>query len=296
MKSTEKIKNVFLTVLTAVLSVAVVSCGNTAEEKTESSIPESTVSELTTEPTETAEVTAEVTEPETEIETQPETAEEITVSETDENDENEVGIPTNGELIEMINQAFGIMTDGTSEGNFQSAKDWDIIDQNADIDENAPITAEFLVCSAMRATGFVSGDSSMAEIIETALNTGVIDDIDISGIDLTESADIVEKAKYAWSHQEFENEIHVELADGVVDLNGIITADDFTIDGDTVKLPSSLAESIKEGTVYILPKNPDTGEGGAYKAQSVTTDDSGMIEIKSVPAGFLEVYRGIASN
>ena len=110
------------------------------------------------------------------------------------------------------------------------------------------------------------------------------------------AADIVEKAKDAWIHQEFDKEVHVELADGVIDLTGVIGADEYTIEGDTVKLPSAAADSITEGTVYILPKNPDTGEGGAYKAESITVDDSGMVTIKSAPAGFLEVYSGVISN
>ena len=304
MKSKQIFKIILPISLTAALSL--VSCGSeTSSENssssdtkiTETQNTEPETQEMTTEEiTEIQEITSaeEISVEETSVEetSAPETAEE----ETENAEITEISnIPTNAELISMINKAFSIINDGTDEGNFQAAKDWDIID-STDIHADAPITPDFLISSAMRATGFVDSSSSMAEILESALQHGVINSLDISEITPANAEDIIEKAKYAWSHEEFDNNIHVELADGVVDLTEVITPDDYTIDGNTIKISTDNAELIKEGTVYILPKNPETKEGGAYKAQSVTFDEAGMLTIESVPAEFTEVYSGIVSN
>lgn len=260
-----------------------------AETPQEETTEEETEAEAETE-------TEEETEPE--AETEEETEEEVTEEATEEEAEPEEqeavgGIPTNGELLAMINSAFGIMTDNTVEGNIQAAKDWDIIDENAVIDADAEITAEFLISASMRATGFVTGSSTMTEILECALQSGVIEDTELSASKLSQAADIVEKAKYAWVHQEFDNEIHVELCDGVIDLTNM--TGEYSINGNVIVLPSEYAENIDAGTVFILPKD-ETGQGGAYKADLITDNGDGSITIQGNPAEFLEVYKKITTN
>lgn len=277
------------------LAAALTGCGSTG---TETEIISKLVTEAPTETetsteviTEAVETTEETTEESTEAETEPETFA-VVEQETDA-PENTADIPTNAELLAMINSAFGIMTDNSVEGNIQAAKDWDIIGENDVVDPNACISAEFLISASMRATGFVTGNSTMAEILECALQRGVITDTDLTDDKLAQASDIVEKAKYAWAHQEFNNEIHVELCDGVIDLTNM--TDNFLISGDTVILPSEYAEGIEQNTVYILPKD-ESGQGGAYKAQTITDNGDGSITISGTPAEVFEVYKSITSN
>ena len=279
-----------------VLLAAVLSETGCGAISTESEVPVSDVAteaQVATELPTTKEMTLEEeTTAKTEEETVPETEEMISEN-SEEADITANEIPTNGELLSMINNAFGIMTDNTVDGNIQAAKDWDIISESDAIDADAKITVEFLISASMRATGFVTGSSTMTEIIECAVQSGVIESTDLSAFKLSQASEIVEKAKYAWAHQEFNNEIHVELCDGVVDLTDMTGS--YLIKGDVVVLPSEYAEGIEVNTVYILPKD-DSGQGGAYKANTITDNGDGSITIQGTPAEISEVYQTIASS
>lgn len=278
-----------MTALAALLLAAALTGCSTAETESVTSVPDAVTEAQTEAPTGEAETTEAPTEAETEPETE-EPATEEPETEPEEVPEAAADVLTNGELLAMINSAFGIMTDNTFEGNVQGAKAWDIIGENDVIDADAAITAEFLISASMRATGFVTGNSTMAEIIECALQTGVITDADLSADLPGQAAEIVERAKHAWAHQEFDEEIHVELCEGVIDLTNM--TGDFTINGNTVVLPSEYAEGIEQNTVYILPKD-DAGQGGAYKAQTITDNGDGSITITGTPADVFEVYQSI---
>ena len=262
---------------------------------------ESSVTEVPENPTEA--ITEGITEKETEAKTEAVTeapTEETTEEETEIPTEEEVSISdsatmTNIDLIRIINQAFGMITDGTDESEITVAQDWDIIDSDFELDRNAPITKEFLISSVVRATGFKDGSASFSEIVICAVEKGIIDTPNLDAIDLADAVEIVEKAESAWSHQEFDNEISVTLCDGVIDLSQELSISDFTIDGESITISGEFSSEIKEGTVFILPKNPNTGEGGAYKAESVTDNGFGIL-IKAKPADFMEVYAEISSN
>ncbi|MDE5770742.1 MAG: hypothetical protein K2I06_03780 [Ruminococcus sp.] len=263
------IRKRFIVIAVAVGMMSLVSCGEETESSSASEV--TTVAETTSEEVTEAETVEETTEEETEPETEAETEEE-TVSEEDEH------ILTNAELLSLINNTFGMVSDGTFETDLQVAKDWDIVDGDAETDPEAEITAEFLISASMRATGIVTGENSMDEIIDCAVEKGVIESTDLSAIDLSKAVDIVNNAYYAWTHQEFDTEINVELADGVIDLNGVISADECEIDGNTIKIPSDFAEKITGGTVFIVPD--DTPDGTAYMADTVTDNGDGTITIK----------------
>lgn len=271
--------------------VACVSCGAETESsstaETSSSVAETT--ETATEPETEPETTIES---ETVTETEATTKSEIT---TEPESEEETGeVIKNSELLSLINNLFGMTSDGVFENDLQTAKDWDIVDPDVEIDPDAEITAEFLVTASMRATGIVTGDDSVEDIINCAVEKGVIDSTDLSAIDLSKAVDVVEKAKYAWTHQEFDNEISVELADGVIDLTGRMSVDDFEIDGNTIKLPAEFAGEITDGTVFILPDNSsEISDGTAYVADMITDNGDGTITINGYPADFTQVYGSI---
>lgn len=287
-----------LAAVIALMTTLVVGCGDESsvsdsETVAETEIQTETQTEAQTE-VQTETETETQTETQTEVQTEAPSSEIITTEETTADTETADVSCTNIELVKMINSAFGIITDGTDEGELKASQDWDIIDK--DINPDSEITPEFLISSVMRATGFVSGESDISEIIACALEKGVIDDENLENIDMNNYAEIVQKAKYSWVHQDIDTEIHVELCDGVIDFNGVINVEDITYDGDSIKIPSEYAKDISSGTVFVLPKNPDTGEGGAYKANTVTTDESGFTIIQGVPAEIQEVYKSISSN
>lgn len=286
-------KRFALAMIISLMTAAITfGCGNSADDNTSPSLPENSV--------------ADTTEPETEVETEAKTeavtieqAEEVTTEaetepETDVNTEEVNEVMTNGELLRMINDAFGMFNDKTFEADVETAKNWDIIDADAVIDENAPITAEFLVSASMRATGIVNGDSTMEEITASAVANNVIDEPDISAVDLSKATEIVEKAQEAWMYPNFETNISVELADGVLDLTEKIPADVVKYNGESIEIPSEYTEDIEAGMVFILPKN-DAGEGGAYTAQAVVTIN-GSTTITGIPASIEEVYGSIKSE
>ena len=74
-------------------------------------------------------------------------------------------------------------------------------------------------------------------------------------------------------------------------IQDVITADDWTINGDVIEMSETAAKDISSGTVFILPKKT-TGEGGAYKATAVVTTN-GNVSITATPADVAEVYGSI---
>ncbi|MBO5104669.1 MAG: hypothetical protein J6B74_06390 [Ruminococcus sp.] len=275
--------------LTAILIIAgmmsFVSCSESESPSTsETSSAETTTVEMITEAETEATSAEEVTE---EISEEVETEAESEGTETEENGH----VLTNAELLSLINNTFGMVSDGTFESDLQVAQDWDVVDADAITDSEAEITAELLVSASMRATGMVTGESSMDEIINLAVEKGVIESDDLSAVDLSKAVDVVNKAYDAWINQDFDTELNVELADGVVDLTGTLSAEECTVSDGTIILPSTVAEQITAGTVFIVPD--DTVDGTAYKADAVTDNGDGTITVASSPAGFEEVYGSI---
>ncbi len=290
------IKKKIIAIAVIVGLVSMVSCGSepgTSSVSESSSIAETTA-EVTVPETE-EETTVEATKPETEEVTEPEetTSAELDTEEDDEEEEREV--LSNAELLSLINNLFGMTSDGNFENDLQTAKDWDIVDTDAQIDPDAEITAEFLVSASMRATGIVTGSDSIDDIVSCAVEKNIIDSTDLSTIDLSKAVDVVEKAKSVWANQDFGTEVHVELADGVIDLTSILSTSDFETDGDTIRMPSVFAEDIQEGTVFILPDDSSPiSDGKAYVADGITDNGDGTITIKGSPADFTQVYGSIS--
>lgn len=266
-------KKLILAAVIAAMSLSAVSCGNstTPDDSSSSTAETTTVEETTAEETTTVETATE----------EPTTEEEATTEAVTEA-EKEGGIPTNQELLRNIISSFGILSNGSFEDDVLQARKWNIIGATEELMADAPVTAEFLVSACVRAGSFADLDASLDDIVKIAMEKGFIDDADLSKIDLTKAAEFVEKTSYAWKHQTFDNEVNVTLADGVIDLSNVISADDWSIDGDTITLSPEAAKEIKSGSVFILPKK-STGEGGAYKAKAVV-ELADNVQISASPA------------
>lgn len=284
-------KKIVLAMVISVLASMTAGCGNDEGNSAEPSLPESSVADTTEAETETETET----EPETEAPTEEITTEPETEPETTAISEETADIMTVGELIVKINEKFGMGVGESFEENLETVKSWDIVDADAELDENAPFTAEFLISSAMRATGFVDGTSSIDEIMECAVNYGVIDIADISAVDISKADEIVEKAYNAWLNPNFDTNISVVLAEGVIDLTSIIPAEEITYtDGTSVSFPAEYADGLEADTVVILPD--DTVDGTAYKITAIVITADNVANLTITPASIEEVYDSIISE
>lgn len=282
-------KKIVLAMVISVLASMTAGCGNDEGNSAEPSLPESSVADTTEAETEPE------TEPETEAPTEEITTEPETEPETTAISEETADIMTVGELIVKINEKFGMGVGESFEENLETVKSWDIVDADAELDENAPFTAEFLISSAMRATGFVDGTSSIDEIMECAVNYGVIDIADISAVDISKADEIVEKAYNAWLNPNFDTNISVVLAEGVIDLTSIIPAEEITYtDGTSVSFPAEYADGLEADTVVILPD--DTVDGTAYKITAIVITADNVANLTITPASIEEVYDSIISE
>ncbi|MCM1133308.1 MAG: hypothetical protein NC340_07525 [Ruminococcus flavefaciens] len=283
-------KKFALAVIISVLASVAVGCGNTEGSSSAPDLPENSVADTTEAPTEpeTEPETTEATEPETTATTEEVTTEAVTEPISDD-------VMTVGEMVYNIDVTFGM--GGTPDdfaGNLSSAQAWDIIDTDNVPDETAPVTAELLISSAMRATGFVNGTSTLDEILECAVSYGVIDSADISAVDVAKADEIIEKAYDAWLHPNFETNISVVLADGVVDLTNVIPFDEITYADGTVSFPAEYADGLEAGTVAILPD--DTMDGTAYKITAIVVTADNVADLTITPASIEEVYGSIISE
>lgn len=199
-----------------------------------------------------------------------------------------------GEWLAMVNDAFGMQVDETSEtGELDAAKEWGVIGEDEEIDADAPVDDRFVTSTLMRAAGYASPDSSDQDVINAAIQHGVISDPNASLTDPGQAIDSLKKAQDSWSHQTFEEHFDVQLVDGVYNFTETINVDDINISGGDVVIPSEYAGSLSKDSVYVLPKDKETGKGGAYKVLSVVNHGDGTTTVKSVPAKMEEVYKKV---
>ena len=257
----------FLLALTAV-TASFAACGEKDESSVSSSKAETTTVSETVSTSESTTETTTTTEEATEAETTTEALE----------------IPSNSDVLDLIISEFGIISLDSSKDNVAVAKEWSIIAENAEIDAEAEATSEFVISAAMCATGFVTPDASLDDILKCAVEKEVIKTADISEVDAGKYYDIIQAAKHSWAHQSFENKTDITLQEGVLDFSNELSAGDYTINGDSIELPAEYAEKLEAGSVFILPEDSAAGTGGAYKAESITILGDGKLVVKSSKA------------
>ncbi len=124
------------------------------------------------------------------------------ITETEQSDEESEDGMTNRQFLRLINDAFGIYSDESFEDDVKEAKLWNIIDADAEIDENGLVTPEFLISVTMIATGYVDNTALMNDILNCAVKYKVIEKADISSVEVNNAYEIVESAKHAWLYPE----------------------------------------------------------------------------------------------
>ena len=204
------------------------------------------------------------------------------------------GTITNSEWLSMVNDAFGMQDEQAPEDDVEKAKEWGVIGQDEVVDMDAPLDNQFATKTLMRATGFVDTSASEQDVIQSAIDKGVID----QNKDLTNPQNAIEalsNASEAWSKQTFDYSDNTAYAEGVQDFREQISADNVKINGSgsSVIMPSEYAKGLKTDSVYILPPDEEYTEGRAMKALSVTDNHDGTSTVSSVPAELNELYSKI---
>lgn len=200
------------------------------------------------------------------------------------------GTITNGEWLEMVNDAFGMQVDENAEdGELDAARDWGVIGEDEEIDKNAPVDDKFVTSTLMRASGFADADSTDEEIINAAIEHGVISSPDAIISDPQQAVESLATAQNEWMTQEFEEHRNIELVEGVQNFSETMNVADFKVTSDGVTIPSEYARNLAQDSVFIVPKNSD-GEGGAYKVVAKVDNGDGTVSVKSVPAAPEEIY------
>lgn len=201
------------------------------------------------------------------------------------------GVLTNGEWLAMVNDAFGMQVDEESEtGELDAAKEWGVVGEDESIDLNAPVDDRFVTTSLMRAAGYVDTSASDQDVINAAIQHGVISDANSSVSNPAQAVASLAAAQDSWINQEIVQHEEINLQDNVVNYTGEISVSDIEISNDGVTIPSMYAVGLEKDSVFILPKDEATGEGGAYKTISTIDNGDGTTTVKSVPADFTEIY------
>lgn len=204
------------------------------------------------------------------------------------------GVITNGEWLAMVNDAFGMQVDENAEnGEIDSAKEWGVIGEDEVIDLDAPVDDKFVASTLMRASGFADENSTDEEIIQSAIEHGVISSPDAVLSDPNQALASLSTAQSSWSHQTFDEHIDLQLADNVSNFSETINAEDIQISDQDITMPSEYTQALEKDSVFILPKETADGNGGAYKVIAVIDHADGTATVKSVPASMEEVYKKV---
>lgn len=204
------------------------------------------------------------------------------------------GVITNGEWLAMVNDAFGMQVDEDAEnGEVDSAKEWGVIGEDEEIDLDAPVDDKFVASTLMRASGFADENSTDEEIIQTAIEHGVISSPNDVLSDPTQALASLGAAQSSWSHQTFDEYIDLQLADNVSNFSETIDSSDIQISEQDITMPSEYTQELNKDSVFIIPKETAGGKGGAYKVISVIDHADGTATVKSVPASMEEVYKKV---
>ena len=197
---------------------------------------------------------------------------------------------TNGEWLAMVNDAFGMRhEENAGQSDVEIAKDWGVIGEE-EINLDSPVDDKFATQTLMRATGYCDLNSTDTEIINSAIDHGVI--TDSSSISSPQAAvSALNKAVDSWSDQQFENRNNIVYAENVKDFTESLSYESVVVSADNsqVTLPSDSASEVKEGTVLLVPTD-DNGGASALKVVSVSETGTGTSSFVTVPATIQELY------
>lgn len=196
---------------------------------------------------------------------------------------------TNREWLNMVNEAYGM--DSTEEELIEDAKEWGIIGEDEEVDLDAAADEEFVTQTLARAAGYTDTDSTYEEAKRAVEEHGLIDDA--GKITEPETAqETLVKVQEDMVHPHFEDHREIQLADNVHDLTGKMKPKDFSISGDIVTMPFSIADELDKDHVFILG-GEEYGDEASYKVIAIVDNGDDTADVKCVPATLCEVYKSV---
>lgn len=206
----------------------------------------------------------------------------------------EDGTITNSEWLAMVNDAFGMRhEENTDQSDEDIAKEWGVIGDNEAIDMDSPINDQFATKTLMRATGYCDLNSTDEEIINSAIDHGVINQNgDLS--DPISAVTALDSAVYSWSNQEFETRNNIVYAENLHDFTSSLSHESVTISDDSsqVTIASDNVSGVEPGSVLLVPTD-NNGGASALKVVSVSESTVGKATFVTVPATIEEVYSDV---
>ena len=196
---------------------------------------------------------------------------------------------TNREWLDMVNDAYG--TDSDEGDLIQDAKDWGIIDEDEEIDLDAPVDEHFAATTLAKAAGYVDMDATDEEIEQAIEEHDIVCNEEVLS-DPEKVQEVIEKVQEDMVHPQFEDHREIELADNVYDLTDRLRNEDIIVSGDTVTMPYSCAETLDKDMVFILP-GEKYGDEAAYKVIAIIDNGDDTADIKCTPATLCEVYKRV---
>lgn len=168
-----------------------------------------------------------------------------------------------------------VPSDDPAFGVFQMAAEWDILEPDATITSDQPVTWKDALVTLVNCGRFLTENATEEEKIEYAIATF---DPEIReywmnrNITMEQAVTLLDKAQQLWANKTFPDAVEeLELADDVLDL---LDEDiDYDVSGNVVTLDASLVEGLGEGDYYTLPGKAGETEGSLNKIQSIEIED-----------------------
>lgn len=196
---------------------------------------------------------------------------------------------TIGQWLTMVNDAFGMQSYteetpyfknvGTSNQYFtavQIAAEWEVIDRNKSIDVNKSLNWETALVTLVNAGNFIDVSSNNADKIKYAIDNfdnSIKNDWMNKNISMEKAITLLSIAQEKWANKTYDKNVEeLNYIDNVEDLSETVHTN-YTIDDNTVEIPSELANGINDGDIYVLKSQENPLEREYYKAEKVSTSN-----------------------
>lgn len=193
---------------------------------------------------------------------------------------------TKGEWITMLGDAMGMNDYASSDPYFtdvgvedplfpyvQSCKEWGALqfEVNGELHPDDRATKKFMAITAALASGTMDTENaSETDALAHAVQLGLIEDEEnlSSHITPSDAKNTVTATTQAYLDAAEEDVVEIDFADGVVDLSS--SSNVSITDGSSITIPATLAETLDNGAVLIVPGDIMDPFGVARKVTSIS--------------------------
>lgn len=214
---------------------------------------------------------------------------------------------TQGEWLAKVNELFGMTTYNSQDPYFdniksdnkyfaayQTAKEWNVVDDNMKISPSDYVTQEVAAQTLVNVADLsLNGDVKIknesklkeADKIKIAVSNKIFSldksekfDTD-KKIKKSEAEEIIARAKDKWTNPEYKMVEEYKPKEGTVDVakSTTTTGEYKKTEDNKVFIPTSNNEEVKAGQTYLLPPNSQNSQATVFVAESVEPTDGGIL-------------------